>query len=453
MKIDIVSIFPQYFEVLDLSLIGKARQRELVSIDVHDLRSWTDDPHRSVDGPQAGGGPGMVMRPDVWGRALDTLVSSSPSPIIVIPTPTGRQFTQRDAESLARADHLIFACGRYEGIDQRVSEHYGTRVKVVEVSLGDYILNGGEVAAIAIIEALVRLIPGVVSNPESLSEESFCDTALLDYPAYTKPRVWKDREIPEVLRSGDHARITRWRREQQLRKTAQRAPHLLTGVHQVGTPAALSPADRDWLIRAGYLVRGSDIFTCELRAATPDDAGALHRVARETFPDACPPSLSTAEIDAFITAHLSVAAFERMLTDVRYRIWIASVESEIVGYVVAILDSRPTDDSEARNIRLRLAKDSRVAEISKCYLRAHYRGSGLAGALLRYSLGQLAALPTPVTLAWLGTNRSNVRAIRFYERVGWKVRGSREFLVGGQWQDDVLLTVNRLAKFPIDVAD
>lgn len=225
MRIDVVSIFPAYLDALDLSLAGRARTSGLLEISVHDLRDFTHDRHRTVDDTPYGGGAGMVMRPEPWGEALDAVAGDDA--VVVVPTPSGRRFTQRDAERLAREDALVFACGRYEGIDQRVIDHASTRWRVEEISLGDFVLNGGEVAALAVIEAVVRLLPGFMGNPRSLQEESHGPDGLLEYPVYTKPAVWRGLEVPEVLRSGDHGAIARWRHDRALERTAERRPDLL----------------------------------------------------------------------------------------------------------------------------------------------------------------------------------------------------------------------------------
>ena len=226
-RVDVISIFPDYLAALDLSLVGKARQRGLLDLRVHDLRDWTADRHRTVDDTPYGGGAGMVMRPEPWGEALDEVLS--PDAVLIVPSPAGERFTQSLARELATESRIVFACGRYEGIDARVAEHVATRARVLEVSLGDYVLNGGEVAAMAMIEAAGRLVPGVVGNPESLVEESHED-GLLEHPSYTKPRVWRGLEVPEVLRGGNHAAIAAWRREQQFERTKRVRPELLPPV-------------------------------------------------------------------------------------------------------------------------------------------------------------------------------------------------------------------------------
>jgi tRNA (guanine37-N1)-methyltransferase len=231
MRIDIVTIFPEFFGVLDVSLLGKARRERLLELGVHDLRAWTHDRHRTVDDTPYGGGAGMVMKPEPWGEALDELLGAATEgemadALVVFPTPAGVPFTQALARELAHEPHIVFACGRYEGIDARVAEHAAGRARVLEVSLGDYVLNGGEVAAMAMIEAIGRLVPGVVGNPESLVEESHED-GLLEHPSYTKPQIWRGLEVPEVLRSGNHAVIAAWRREQALERTRRVRPDLL----------------------------------------------------------------------------------------------------------------------------------------------------------------------------------------------------------------------------------
>src|SRR3954465_458830 len=220
MRIDVVTIFPSYLEPLQLSLPGKARRSGLRDLHVHDLRRWTHDRHRTVDDTPYGGGAGMVMRPEPWGEALDELTADvDPPPVLVVPTPAGTPFTQKVAAELASERHLVVACGRYEGIDQRVVDHAATRMRVLEVSVGDYVLNGGEAAALVVLEAVVRLLPGFVGNADSLTEESHAG-GLLEYPLFTKPPSWRGHDVPEVLLSGDHARVAAWRHEQALRRTA-----------------------------------------------------------------------------------------------------------------------------------------------------------------------------------------------------------------------------------------
>ena len=233
MRIDVVTIFPEFFAVLDVSLIGRAREAGMLRVEAHDLRDWAHDRHRTVDDTPYGGGAGMVMRPEPWGEALDALVPRPQGegdpvagPVVVFPTPAGEPFTQAVARDLALEPHLLFACGRYEGIDQRVVEYASTIARVRELSLGDYVLNGGEVAAMAMIEAIGRLVPGVIGNPESLAVESHED-GLLEAPSYTKPQEWRGLEVPEILRSGHHSRIEAWRHEQRVERTRRVRPDLL----------------------------------------------------------------------------------------------------------------------------------------------------------------------------------------------------------------------------------
>lgn len=255
MRIDVVSIFPEYLAPLELSLIGKARQDGILDLHVHDLRSFTTDKHRSVDDTPYGGGAGMVMKPEPWAQALaavagvqeDDQSGAAKKPVLIVPSPAGERFTQKLAYELAEEDHLAFACGRYEGIDERVIEWSHEHFDVRPVSLGDYVLNGGEVAVLAMVEAIGRLLPGVVGNPESLIEESHSD-GLLEYPVYTKPAVWRDREVPAVLLSGNHGKIAQWRRHEQYRRTAARRPDLLEGFDA----GSLTRADRTELQDLGY---------------------------------------------------------------------------------------------------------------------------------------------------------------------------------------------------------
>lgn len=233
MRIDAISIFPDYFQALDLSLLGKARERELINFQAHDLRDHTFDRHRTVDDTPYGGGAGMLMKPEPWGLALDQILLPNNSSTVIFTSPAGEPFTQKIAQELSLKDHLVFACGRYEGIDQRVVDYARTKAEVRLISLGDYVLNGGEVAALAMIEAISRLIPGVIGNAESLVEESHSD-GLLEYPSYTKPSSWRGFEVPEVLLSGNHALIAQWRREQQLERTRSVRPDLLPKRDELG---------------------------------------------------------------------------------------------------------------------------------------------------------------------------------------------------------------------------
>ncbi|MEU5878116.1 tRNA (guanosine(37)-N1)-methyltransferase TrmD [Spirillospora sp. NPDC047279] len=272
MKLDIITIFPDYFAPLDVSLLGKARRNGLIEMNVHDLRLWTHDRHRTVDDTPYGGGPGMVMKPEPWGEALDALTppAGPPStggdqagggglggvvPRLVVPTPSGRPFTQALAVEYAAEPWLIFACGRYEGIDSRVVEEARVRMRVDEVSLGDFVLAGGEVAVLVMVEAISRLVPGVLGNFDSVTDDSFAPGAmesLLEGPVYTKPPVWRDRAVPDVLLSGNHGAIARWRRDQALRRTVANRPELAARLD----PGDLDKHDRQVLADAGFPVDG-----------------------------------------------------------------------------------------------------------------------------------------------------------------------------------------------------
>ena len=250
--IDVITIFPEYLAPLDLSLLGRAQAQGQLRIVRHDLRTWTHDVHRTVDDTPYGGGPGMVMRPEPWGEALDAVLPDGG--LLLVPSPAGERFTQSMAAELADQPHLVFGCGRYEGIDQRVLEHAATRARVREVSLGDYVLFGGEVAVLVMVEAIGRLLPGVVGNAESLLDESHA-AGLLEAPVYTKPPVFRGHEVPEVLRSGDHGRIARWRRDQALLRTAHRRPDLLAEL----PPESLDRRDRATLSGGGFPVPNRDM--------------------------------------------------------------------------------------------------------------------------------------------------------------------------------------------------
>jgi len=268
MKIDVVSIFPEYLAPLELSLIGKARQDGLLQLTVHDLRSFTTDRHRTVDDTPYGGGAGMVMKPEPWAQALasvaaDRPVASGAKPVLIVPSPAGERFTQATAHELAEEEQLVFACGRYEGIDERVMEWAADHFTVRPMSLGDYVLNGGEVAVLAMVEAIGRLLPGVVGNPDSLVEESHSD-GLLEYPVYTKPSSWRDREVPAVLLSGNHGKIAQWRRHEQYRRTAERRPDLLAEFDAGKLPRA---------DRAAFADLGYDVVDGRLQRRPGDGDG------------------------------------------------------------------------------------------------------------------------------------------------------------------------------------
>ncbi len=285
MRIDIITIFPEYFGPLSVSLIGKAAERGDITFAVHDLRAWTYDVHHTVDDSPFGGGPGMVMKPEPWGEALDAVFATGSvagggpraDPLLVIPTPAGVPFTQRHAARYASEPWLIFACGRYEGIDGRVAEEARSRMRVEEVSIGDYVLAGGEPAVLVMTEAICRLLPGVLGNAESAADDSFGFdggtsggpmAGLVEGPAYTRPRVWRDHEVPQVLLSGDHGAIARWRRDSALRRTAHNRPDLVarllaaaagSGGQSADQAIQLNDHDREVLDQAGCPVTGEDV--------------------------------------------------------------------------------------------------------------------------------------------------------------------------------------------------
>ena len=272
MRIDIVTIFPEYFGPLSVSLIGKAAARGQITFGVHDLRDWTHDVHHTVDDTPFGGGPGMVMKPEPWGEALDAVLaagtdSGGGGALVVIPTPAGVPFTQQDAARYAAEPWLVFACGRYEGIDGRVAEEARSTLRVEEVSIGDYVLAGGEPAVLVMTEAICRLLPGVLGNAESATDDSFGFgeiesggpmAGLVEGPTYTRPRVWRGREVPPVLLSGDHAAIARWRRDGALRRTARNRPDLVARL-ATGPIGALDGHDRQVLAEAGFPVDSEDV--------------------------------------------------------------------------------------------------------------------------------------------------------------------------------------------------
>lgn len=514
LRIDLVSVFPEFFDVLDLSLVGKARRRDVVDIRTHNLRDWTSDVHRTVDDTPIGGGAGMVMKPDVWGRALDDLIGpSTPETItLAIPTPSGRPLTQRLVEDLAIRERIIIACGRYEGIDARVAEYYrGHGVRVEEFSLGDYVLNGGEVAAVALVEAVTRLIPGMVGNPESLVEESHGAAGLLEYRVYTRPVSWRELEVPAVLLSGNHGAVARYRRDEAIARTAARRPDMIAELDT----SQLDKHDRPALAAAGYVWRTSDshpvavdtevlgaagavvpgdgarlyetlsgealengldpdgAFPNETRPdvafpdkARPDGAfpdGARRRTATElaelatrTFPDACPRYLSEADIAAFVAENLSVAAFENYLADPHWMAVVVRAASgasrgELLGYSLTLLPDSVVgmggDDVAGREDGAPFThlpdRDGPLLELSKFYVERSWHGSGVADLLWRATveacrarISDVDAAPAPYL--WLGTNKDNRRAQRFYKRCGFRKVATREFQVGEVVNSDLI---------------
>jgi tRNA (guanine37-N1)-methyltransferase len=369
MRLDYLTIFPDYFAPLELSLAGKARDKGLLELHVHDLREWTHDRHRTVDDTPYGGGAGMVMKPEPWGEALDALLPDGGT--LVVPTPSGVPFTQPMARELAGRERLVFACGRYEGIDQRVLDHAATRAEVREVSVGDYVLNGGEVAALAITEAVVRLLPGFMGNAESLTEESH-EAGLLEYPVFTKPASWRGLDVPEVLLSGDHARIAAWRHAESVRRTAARRPDLL--------PRSAVPGGG------------------ELRAAVPADAGELYVL-----------QLACWVQEMHDNPGVDIPALHESLDDLRawlpdWTVLVLRREGRLVGA------ARARREGDAWDIgRLMVAPD--------------LQGQGLG----RFLLEEIEkAAPDDVTSYSLFTGAGSLRNQKMYKRAGYRLRGEHE---------------------------
>lgn len=371
MRIDIVSIFPEYLAPLELSLAGKAREKGLIDVRVHDLRAWTHDRHRTVDDTPYGGGAGMVMKPEPWGEALDELLAQGGPATVVVTTPSGRPFTQALARELATHERLVFACGRYEGIDQRVLDEVAGRAELCEVSLGDYVLNGGEVAALAITEAVVRLVPGFMGNAESLVEESH-EGGLLEYPVYTKPASWRGRDVPAVLLSGDHAAIAAWRRAQAERRTAERRPDLLP-------PSVV-------------------LDGVEVRAAAPADAGELYVL-----------QLACWVQEMHANPGIRIPALHESLDDLRAwlardTVLVARAGGRLVGAVRAALDGQ-------------------TWEVGRLMVAPDLAGRGLGRALL----GRIESLAPPEATAYaLFTGAGSARNQRMYKKAGYRLRGEVE---------------------------
>lgn len=365
MRVDVLSIFPDYLAPLQLSLVGKAIQRGVVDLAVHDLRRWTHDRHHTVDDTPYGGGAGMVMRPEPWGEALDELAGQADrrSRLIVL-SPSGRTFTQALAHELAGEEHLILACGRYEGIDARVVEHARGVLRVDEVSIGDYVLNGGEAAALVVIEAVVRLLPGVIGNPESLAEESHSagQDGLLEYPLYTKPPTWRGLDVPEVLFSGHHRRIADWRREQALALTADRRPDLLPG------------------------------DTWQLSEATLEDAGELFTLQRAAF-----------FAEAVLNGSLELPPLTQSLDELRASIGEGTLLlARRAGRLVGSVRGELRDD---------------VWYVGRLMVAPDLQGQGL-GRLLMSEIE--ARAPTPARVVQLVTGVASVRNLSFYRRRGYQ---------------------------------
>jgi tRNA (guanine37-N1)-methyltransferase len=361
-RLDYLTIFPEYLDALRLSLPGKAVEKGLLELHVHDLRSWTRDRHRTVDDTPYGGGAGMVLKPEPFGAALDELAVDGAT--VVVPTPAGRPFTQRLARELATRERLVFLCGRYEGIDQRVLDHVTTRAELVEVSLGDYVLNGGEVAALAVTEAVVRLLPGFMGNAASLVEESH-ESGLLEHPVFTKPASWRGLDVPEVLMSGNHAAIAAWRREQAVVRTVERRPDLLPAV-------------------AG---------TWDVEVAVPADAGEILTLQRACW-----------VTEALVNDDLGIPALHESLEDVttglgEWTTWVVRSHGRLVG-----------------SVRGRLEGD--MWEIGRLMVAPDLRGRGLGRVLLEHAE---AAAPGAAASYRLVTGKRSEANLRRYKRAGYRV--------------------------------
>jgi tRNA (guanine37-N1)-methyltransferase len=381
MRIDVVTIFPDYLAPLELSLAGKAREKGLIDVRVHDLRDWAHDRHRTVDDSPYGGGAGMVMKPEPWGEALDAVISTGSidgeRPTVVFTTPSGQPFTQAVARELATRDRIVFACGRYEGIDQRVLDEVATRAEVREISLGDYVLNGGEVAALAITEAVVRLVPGFMGNAESLVEESHTlsdsGASLLEYPVYTKPASWRGHDVPPVLLSGDHAAIAAWRHDQAVRRTAERRPDL-------AHPSVL-------------------LDHVEIRLVEPSDAGELLVLQRACWVQ-----------EEHDNPGVRIPALHESYDDVRGwiardTVLVARSGGRLVGAVRASL------------------QDDQTWDIGRLMVAPDLAGRGLGRTLL----GRIeAAAPAGVTTYSLFTGAGSLRNQRIYKKAGYRLRGEVE---------------------------
>jgi tRNA (guanine37-N1)-methyltransferase len=376
MRLDVFSIFPEYLAALDLSLVGKAAKSGLLDVRVHDLRDWTHDRHRTVDDTPSGGGAGMVMKPEPWGEALDTVapVDGPAQPRLIVPTPAGRPFSQELAYELAAEPWLAFACGRYEGIDARVAEYAGERMRVDEVSIGDYVLNGGEVAVLVMVEAVARLLPGVIGNPESLAEESHSGDGLLEYPVYTKPTSWRGHDVPEVLLSGNHALIAQWRHDQAVRRTAERRPDLLAA----------------W----GGVVAGKDHAAglVDVLPATEADAGELLTLQRAAY-------LSEALAYDDFTIPPLLEPLEGAVERIRQgQVWKAVAGTRIVGSV-------------------HLAVDGSVGRVGRLMVAPDWQGKGVGTRLLKVA-EQTA--PPEVTAYELFTGAESERNLGLYRKAGYR---------------------------------
>ncbi len=369
MRLDFVTIFPDYFAPLALSLPGKAAEAGLIEVGVHDLRQWAHDRHHSVDDTPYGGGAGMVMRPDPWGEAFDEL--GIEGAVVIVPTPSGEPFTQALARELSAQDRLVFACGRYEGIDQRVIDHAGGRAEVREISIGDYVLNGGEVAALAITEAVVRLLPGFMGNVESVVEESH-QNGLLEYPVFTKPATWRDLEVPQVLLSGDHGRIAAWRHARARERTAARRPDMLRPSSQL----------------AGW----------ETSRVAPSDAGELLTLQRACWVQ-----------EAQDNPGVRIPALQESLEDVQE--WVAH------GVVLVVRAADRLVGAVRGTLR------DQTWDIGRLMVAPDLQGQGLG----RWLLSRIEEeAPAAATSYELFTGAGSLRNQRMYKKAGYRLAGHPE---------------------------
>ncbi|MFC5369472.1 tRNA (guanosine(37)-N1)-methyltransferase TrmD [Arcanobacterium bovis] len=474
MHFDIISAFPEFFDVLQLSLVGKAQQRGIISTEIHDIRDWTQDIHRTVDDSPFGGGAGMVMKPDVWAQAIDAAIDKISAPtVLAIPTPSGIPLTQRHCERLANVEHIILACGRYEGIDSRIAQYYSARadVEVFEFSLGDYVLNGGEVASVALVEAVSRLVPGMVGNPQSLAEESHSEAGLLEYPVYTRPADFRGIAVPEVLTSGNHQAVHRWRRDRSLERTAQRRPDMIAQLKAT----QLDKGDLEELARWGWFCAqdGEHVEKLVFRAARTDDVVALAEFARRTFVDACPPSIAERERENFIEKNLSAEQFSTYVADEdTYSVLLAEDSSaQIAGYMLyehGDLTAQIAAGAPQGFVIDGVPFDGRFIYMSKAYVDQRWRSRYVFSTLFEFSVQSLRAklgvdalldksgvdgdagecsthqdcesvsVPKPWCI-WLGTHEHNRRAQKAYRKLGFVRAGKREFRVGDTINNDVTM--------------
>ncbi|CAM3351645.1 tRNA (guanosine(37)-N1)-methyltransferase TrmD [Dermacoccus barathri] len=374
MRCDIISIFPEYLEPLNLSLPGQAQRKGLLEVAVHDLRDFAHDRHRTVDDTPYGGGAGMVMKPQPWWEALEHVRGlGEGTPTLIVPGPGGEVLTQKVARELADEPWMIFACGRYEGIDERVYEAAAEVMPVRVISLGDYVLNGGEVAVLAMIEAAARLLPGFMGNAESLVEESHED-GLLEYPVYTKPASWREREVPPVLLSGDHAKVAAWRHEQRLERTAARRPDLL---------------------HASAALAGTDVVP---QALVPADLGELMTLQRACW---------AGEVAGAEPEHAWWEAPAETVDDLRdaqanWTTWVVRSEGRLVASVRA----------------RRLPERQTTWEIGRLMVAPDLSGRGLGRALLEYAE---AAAPADITRLRVNVDVGGERVLRLARKAKYRV--------------------------------